>query len=456
MTIINNALSGAAAAQAALNTTSQNVANLQTKGYTRQGVLLSSVNPGNGTSSPGEGVRVGAMLRFSDSYKTQQMWRSNAELGKYTQQQPYLSQLEQVMGDDQSSLSYGVDNFFKALNALGEEPTSAPLRGQVVAQAGALAESFNSIYQVTRNQQVSVGQQRDAILPKFNTLTKNIADLNQRIMAAGATGTNTSGLIDERDRAIDSLSELAAIEVLEQPDGSRSVSLKSGQPLVTGNVAGSLAIDTASGTPKVQLTFARSTYPVNDAAMGGQLGGLGAFEKNILVPLQQSIVAMADQLSTKINTQLAAGMDSAGNPGKALFQASGGGTGGVLSVTAGFTTDDLALSSDGTPGDSGNLQLLVDIKNQDITLPSVGTVILGDADTQLVGKLGIDSQQNQSLLNTATTIRRQAEDDWAATAGVNRDEEAMNLVEFQNMYQANLKVIAVANSLFDATLAMFN
>ncbi|WP_338763767.1 flagellar hook-associated protein FlgK [Massilia sp. METH4] len=455
MTIINNALSGAVAAQAALNAASQNVANLQTKGYTRQGVLLAAVAPGIGTKQAGNGVEVAGLLRISDSYKTQQLWRANSELGRYSTQQPYLTQLEQVMGDSKSSLSYSVDKFFQALNAVGEEPTSAPLRGQVVAQAGALAESFNSIYQVTRNQQLSVQQQREAILPKFSTLTANIASLNQRITAAGATGTNVSALIDERDQAIDSLADLAAIEVLEQPDGSRAVSLKSGQPLVVGNQAATLGIDTTSGTPKMQVTFARSVYGVDDAAIGGQLGGLGAFEKNILKPLQDSIVSMADQLATKINTQLAAGKDGAGNAGKPMFDISSTGATGILSLAAGYTADDLALSSDGTPGDSGNLQLLVDIKNQTITLPSVGSVIIGDADTQMVGKLGIDSQQNKSLLNTATTIRRQAEDDWAATSGVNRDEEAMNLVEFQNMYQANMKVVAVANSLFDATLSMF-
>jgi flagellar hook-associated protein 1 FlgK len=72
-----------------------------------------------------------------------------------------------------------------------------------------------------------------------------------------------------------------------------------------------------------------------------------------------------------------------------------------------------------------------------------------------VGKLGIDSQQNQSQLATATTIRQSSEDDWKSTSAVNTDEEAINLVEFQNMYQANMKVIAVANTLFDSTLQMF-
>ncbi|TWI67614.1 flagellar hook-associated protein 1 FlgK [Pseudoduganella lurida] len=452
MTIINNALSGAVAAQAGLNSASQNVANLQTKGYTRQGVLLAAQAPGIGTQGAGNGVNVTSLLRFSDSYKSQQLWRSNAELGRYTQQQPYLTQLEQVMSDDKSSISYAMDNFFKALNAVGEEPTSGPLRGQVVAQAGALAESFNSIYQVTRNQQVSVQQQREATLPKFNTLTQNIASLNKQIAAAGALGTNTSGLIDERDQAIDALSQLASIEVLEQPDGSRSVSLKSGQPLVAGAVAGSLAIDTTSATPKLVVSFADARFSVDDASMGGQLGGLGDFEKNTLLPLQASIAAMASTLSTEMNAQLAQGQYTDGTPGKPLFATDAG---GILSVVAGYTASDLALSADGTPGDSGNLQLLVDIKNKTVSLNGLGTVMLGDADTQLVGQLGIRSQQNLSLLNTATTIRRQAEDDWAATSGVNKDEEAINIVEFQNMYQANMKVIAVANTLFESTLAMF-
>jgi flagellar hook-associated protein 1 FlgK len=90
-----------------------------------------------------------------------------------------------------------------------------------------------------------------------------------------------------------------------------------------------------------------------------------------------------------------------------------------------------------------------------VNLTSIGNVLIGDADTQLVGKLGTDSQQNQSLMATADTIRRQAEDDWKSTSSVNKDEEAINLVEYQSMYQANMKVITMANTLFDSVLATF-
>jgi len=457
MTLIYNALSGAIAAQAALNTTSQNLANLQTKGYTRQGVLLTAIAPGVGTTSAGSGVQVSSLLRFSDSYKTQQLWRANTEVGAYVEPNRYFLQMEQIMGDDKTSLSSGIDKFFAALNGLGVDPTSSPLRQAVVTSADALSQGFNSIYAVTRNQQISVSQQRDAALPQFNTLLKNIATLNQRIQTAAAVDTNTSALIDERDQQIDQLAQFAAIEVLEQPDGSRSISLKSGQPLVNGRDAGTLFMDTSSGAPVLTLNYGNTKFAIDDTKMGGQLGGLGNYEKNTLAPLQKSISEMAEQLAKKINDQLLAGSDGV-NPtgtGLPLFSFNPTGSGGILSIVPGFKASDLALSSTGAPGDSGNLQLLIDIKNQPITLTSIGSVQLGDADTQLVGKLGVDSAQNKSLLKTAGTIRQQAEDDWAATSSVNKDEEAIDLVQFQQMYNANMRVITVAGQLFDATMAMF-
>lgn len=456
MSILSNALSGSIAAQTALNTTSQNIANLQTKGYTRQGVLLNAMAPGLGSKQAGEGVQVGGLLRFSDSYKNQQMWRAASDLGAHSQTQPYLSQMERVMGDDKSGLSNGVDEFFKALNAAGVDPTSTPLRQQVVTAANSMSQHFNSIYNVTANQRLSVRQQRDALLPSMNQTLANIARLNEGIAGAAAGGTNTSALVDERDMAIDQLASMVSIEVIDQPDGSRSVSMRTGQPLVVGNLASTVSLVSTAGDPVLTLKFGNSQFQLDDTKVGGQMGGLADYDKNILQPLQQSIKDLAEQMADKVNTQLRAGFDTAGNPGKDLFSFNAASTTGMLQIDPAFQASDLAFSADGTPGDSANLQQLITIKNQPVTLTSIGSVLVGDADTQLVGKLGIDSQQNQALLKTATTIRQQSEDDWKSTSGVNQDEEAINLVEFQNMYQANMKVLAVANNLFDATLAMFN
>jgi flagellar hook-associated protein 1 FlgK len=456
MTILNNALSGALASQLALSASSQNIANLQTKGYTRQAALLTAVGPDAGLRAAGNGVAVSALIRFSDGYKSQQLWRAASDLGQHSQSQPYLTQLERVMGDDASSLSGGVDKFFQSLNAVaGVDPTSTPLRQQVVTAAGLMAQRFNSLNNVFSAQLQSVRQQRGAIVDSANAAIADIATLNLKISRANATGDSASALIDTRDLAIDGLAGQMALEVSDQPDGSRNVSLKTGQSLVIGGVAGKLAASGGIGAGQVfTLDFAGTSFGVDAAALGGQLGGLASYEKDTLLPLQQGVADMAQQLADKVNTQLAAGFTMAGNPGKPLFVYTPGGNANMLQVAAGFQTDDLAFSSDGTPGDSGNLAKLVDIKNQAIGVTTLGAVLVSDADTQLVGKLAVDSQQNQAALSTAQSVRNQADQDWQSTSGVNQDEEAVNLVEYQKMYQANMKVMSVANTLFDATLAM--
>ncbi|NGZ87387.1 flagellar hook-associated protein FlgK [Duganella aceris] len=455
MTITYNALSGALAAQAALNTVSQNLANAQTKGYTRQGVLLVAIASDPGAKSAGNGVQIGSLLRFSDSYKSQQMWRAASELGSHAQTQPYLTQLETVMSDNKSSISYGVDNFFKALNAAGVDPTSTPLRQQVITAADSMSQQFNSIYNLTATQLVSVQQQQSAILPSLNESLAGIAALNKQIIEVGASGSNTSALIDKREQLIDGVASQVAVEVITNPDGSANISLKGGQPLVVTNISATLSYQTGTDGPTLTLNFGNTKFKLDDTQVGGQLGGLGDYKKNTLLPLQKSIADIAEQMSKKVNDQLALGFKNATEMGPPLLVFNPASALGLLQVADGFQTGDLAFSSDGTPGDSGNLQQLIDIKSQPITVTSLGTVLLNDADTQLVGKLGIDSQQNQSQLRTATTIRNQSEDDWKSTSAVNTDEEGINLIEFQNMYQANMKVIAVANTLFDSTLQMF-
>lgn len=454
MTIMTNALSGALASQMALSASSQNIANLQTKGYTRQAALLSAVGADASGKAVGNGVQVSSLLRFSDGYKSQQLWRAASETGQYSQTQPYLTQLERVMGDDTASLSVAVDQFFASLNAVaGDNATSTPLRQQVLTAGGLLAQRFNSLNNVYNAQQQSVSQQRSAIVDSANANIAKIAALNARITQANAVGAPASSLIDARDLAIDELAGQMALEVSDQPGGVRDVSLKTGQALVIGNVGGQLKTVGGVGAQSFKLEFASTTFALDAAKLGGQLGGLTVYEQDTLRPMQQGVADIARQLADKINTQLTAGYAMDGSQGKPLFVYTAGAT-DMLTIAPGMEPTGLAFSSDGTQGDTGNLLKLVNINSQTVNVTGLGTVLLSDADTQLVGKLGVLSQQNQAALATAETMRTHALDDWQATSGVNQDEEAVNLVEYQNMYQANMKVMSVANSLFDATLAM--
>ncbi|HEX6736161.1 MAG TPA: flagellar hook-associated protein FlgK [Azonexus sp.] len=459
MTIINNALTGSLAAQAALKTSSQNVANVMTPGYTRQGVLLSSVFLRNGNGiNPGDGVAVPSLIRFSDGYKNQQMWQAASSLGQYSTAQPYLTQLEQVMGDDTTNINAGMDIFFGALNAASVEPTSSPLRQQVITAAGAMAQRFNNLRQLLATQRQSVSQQRTAVVGQINELTRDIALLNQKIAATGATGAIPSGLADERDRKIDQLAGFVGVQVIDQADGSRNVALRGGgQPLVVGSVAATMSVQgNPDGSQTLKLAFAKESFTLVNGNLGGQLGGLDEFESKVLMPLTQSIADMASGLATKVNAQLAAGYTMSGAPGSPLFDFDPTSTNAMLKTTAGLVGQDLGFSSSATvAGNSDNLLAVIDLKNQPVPVSSLGSSLLGDAYTQLVGKLGTDSQQNEASMSTAQTVRDQAEESWKSSSGVNSDEEAINLVQYQQMYQANMKVIAVANQLFDATLAMF-
>lgn len=459
MTVIQNALSGALAAQAALTTASQNIANVMTPGYTRQGVVIATVQPQqSGSLSAGAGVTVPALIRFSDSYKSLQMWQSASTLGQRSTAQPYLTQLEQVMGDDASSINNGLDAFFGALNAASVEPTSSPLRQQVLTSAEALSQRFNSLNTVLSNQRQAVYQQRTAAVSQINGLAGSIATLNQKIAATQATGINASGLIDERDQKIDTLAGLVGVGVVDQADGTRSVSLRSGQPLVVGGVASNMSIQSnPDGSQTLKLNFAKESFALISQNLGGQLGGLDDFEHRVLSPLMQSITDTASAIATKVNNQLGSGYALDGTPGTPLFVFDATSSTNMLAVRPGIVSQDLAFSSDPTlPGNNDNLLTLIDLKKQPVTVTSLGNVLMGDVYTQLTSGLAMQSQQNQAALSTAQTVRDQSEASWKSTSGVNTDEEAMNIMQYQQMYQANMKVISVANDLFNSTLSMMS
>jgi len=467
MSIFNNALSGTLAAKTALTVTSQNIANVMTPGYTRQGVLLGAVVARqNSVLGGGDGVQVSSLIRFSDGYKTQQLWQSASNLARHATSQPYVTQLEQVLGDDASGINSGLDGFFSALNAASVEPSSNPLRQQVITAAEGLAQRFNSLARVLSAQRLSVAQQRTTVVGQINVTTAGIAELNARVALAVATGANASELIDERDRKIDELAAMVSVQVVDQPDGTRSVMLRDGQPLVVGANASTVAVQGhPDGSQTLSLDFARQTFEIAGDRLGGQLGGLHDIESAVLAPLRQSIAEMASEIATRFNAQLAAGHTPGGAPGDLgyadmtqgplfVFDATSGT--GMLAVRSGVMAEDLAFSSSPTePGNNDNLLAMIDLKNQPITVSSLGTVLLGDAHTQLVSNVGMYSKQNQAALSTAQTVRDQATESWKSVSGVNSDEEAVHLIEYQQMYQANLKVIAVANELFDSVLSSF-
>ncbi|MDB6002030.1 MAG: flagellar hook-associated protein FlgK, partial [Rhizobacter sp.] len=262
------------------------------------------------------------------------------------------------------------------------------------------------------------------------------------------------------DRKIDSLSSLVNVQVTDQADGSRNVTLRTGQPLVMGSTAATVSVTTnPDSSQTLKLKFATETFTLTTGSLGGQIGGLDDYERNTLDVMSTSISQVAQGITDSVNTALAAGYGTdptvtTPGSGKPLFQYNP--TTRQMSITPNLVTKDLAFSSNpATPGDSSVLQTIIGLQKQPLTnVTALGSVLLGDAYTQLMGRVATSSQQNNASLGTAETVRTQTQADWKSTSGVNQDEEAVNLIQYQQMYNANMKVIAVANQLFDSTLAI--
>ncbi|MDN7934667.1 flagellar hook-associated protein FlgK [Burkholderia metallica] len=446
MNIMHIGLSGTLAAQAGLNMAARNTANLMTAGYTRQGVHL--------TSRVGGGVDATSLIRFADQYKTQQKWASNAPYGRFSVTESYYKQLEGVMGLGDGSVKAGIDKFFGALSEVSADATNSALRRQVIHAADGLAKSMNALQSALRSQLDGARQQSVATAQEINALAGSIADLNREIANASSVGATPSELIDRRDEAIDRLSALADVRVVTRPNGAIDVDLASGLPLVSGSETATLdVVAQPDGTFSLLLAFADTTYPLDGTRIGGALGGLFEFVDDVMIPQTAAMRSLAGELAERINAQLSAGYGMNGEPGKSLFDVDP--VTGALHVHA-IAPDELGFSSDSTePGNSVNLTKLIDLQRAPIDLPGFGEVALGDAYTTLVGRVGSQSQQNQTMLAMAADVRKHSESAWLAMSGVNMDEEAVNIAEFMQTYSANMKVISVANQLFDVTLASF-
>lgn len=456
MSMIDIAFSGVQAAQHGMNVTSMNVANFRTPGYSRQGIIQSSVGPmGQVGMSAGNGVQVDSIRRISDQYLINQVWNTNTKANYFSTGQQFIGSLEQVIGTDSTSLGKGLDEFFAALSEMTTRPENPALRQQMLNQANSLAMRFNSMNDFISSQKTSINTQRDATVDSINSLSSGIASYNQKITEIESTGGSASALRDQRDELVKQLSGLADVKVTEDGSGKYTVALKGGQPLVSGKTAGQLTSGKdASGNPTMSLKFSTSEFSLNPS-MGGQIGALYDYETGTLQEMQSSVQGMAEAVANLFNDQLAKGYDMNGNPGKPLFIFDPSDTSGMLKVTD-IKQDEIALS--GKPDEQGNgdnLQMLIDLKNTKVEISGMGDMSLNEGAAAIISSIGITSRQNKTELDAAQAVSQQAQTQRDNLSAVNQDEEAMNLQIYMQAYQSNMKVIATGNQIFSDLLNMF-
>ncbi len=314
---INNGLSGLLAAQTALQTTANNVANAATDGYVRQRVELSerpsTVAAG---ASIGNGVSVNGVRRVYDQFVADEVKTAAMSEQRARQVNDLSSRLDKLLGNPEQGISQSVQAFFGRAEALSRDPTSTVNREQLLSEGQVLSDRFAQ----TEQQILRLGNEVDGRLQQdvsqINDLARSLSQINDRIAATANAVPND--LLDERERLLTDLSELIDFTTIRQQDGSVNVLVGNGQPLVLGVKPYELGL-VPNEFDKSRLELAANGQPISGLIAGGEVAGLLTFRNENLDAATRQLGQLALGLTEVFNEQHRQGMDLNGDLGGDFF-----------------------------------------------------------------------------------------------------------------------------------------
>jgi flagellar hook-associated protein 1 len=544
--ILGTALSGLMASQTSLSTTSHNIANVNTDGYSRQRVELSA-RPADflGGNYIGQGVNVATVSRSYDQFITNQLTSSTSAFGETNTYSAMASRVDNIVSSEATGLSPALKSFFNAVNGVANDPSSIPARQVMASEAGSLSQQFNRLssqFDELRNQ---ANSQMQGTVDDINLFAGSIATLNGKIVTESSRTTGAqlpNDLMDQRDALITKLAEKVSVSTIAQKDGTISVFIGKGQSLVLGVNANKLTLAGSSSDPGHKEIYIGGQQISKDIT-GGDLSGALKFRDEILEPAQQQLGLVAAGVAVQFNAVHTTGFDLNGDAGTDMFslgtpvlnmpvipdastvgsitatydpltigqltpsdyQLSYDGTnfsltrlsdntattfvgpppstiaGPGFSISTGATvaandsflirptfdaakkmttliTDPAKIAAAGTTGGSGspipgdNTVALSLAGLEKISTLSGGKSTLSDAYGQLVTQVGTLTHSAKVSNSAQEVLLNQAKQTRESLAGVNLDEEAANLIKFQQSYQAAAQVVNVASSLFDTLI----
>jgi flagellar hook-associated protein 1 FlgK len=465
--LLGVATSGLLAFQRSMTTTSHNIANVNTEGYSRQSVDLETRRPqSTGAGFIGRGVNVAAIDRAYDSFLTTELRSSSsshAELESYFQ---FASKVDNFVANENTGLTSGLQAFFNSTQEVADDPTSIPARQAMLSEANNLAYRFNSLGERLESLQGEVNHTTEATITEVNSLAGSIAEMNERIViATGASGGNPpNDLLDKRDLMITQLSEMVDVTTVEQQDGAVNLFIGKGQILVIGNTAAELATTPSITSPgQLDTTISIGTAPsinITGSLSGGVLGGVKRFQDEILAPAISSLDDIATKFAADFNAQHSGGWDLNGVAGTNTFFTITPATDAAKNIKVAITDPvgiaasaiDPLVTADAI-GNNENMLSLAQLQFDNTMLG--GTASFHEAYGRIVGDIG--SKTHAAEINEAAQagLLQHARTAVDSLSGVNLDEEAANLLKFQQAYQATAQVISISKSLFDTLINSF-
>lgn len=551
--VLNTAKVGLLAQQLAIEVTGQNIANVQTEGYSRQQINFEALNPRNfSLGQLGTGVRVVGVERSHDKFLFSQILGEGDALGQFGVRKDVFDQLEILFSESNGqSLNQSLGNFFSSLQDLSSNPAGLPERSSVLAEAQNLTTTFNnlgnSLFQIQRNLDATIQVEAERI----NSLTSEIAELNKAIHANEPVAFSANDLRDRRDQRVKDLSELIDLNYVDEMDGQISLTLSNGTPLVLQSTAFSLSTQqngNNKGFQDIVVSGLNGTSTnVTSLVTGGSLKGLIDMRDTEVQGVKDKLDLLAASFIQEFNNvhQQGFGIDgttgnnfftpptvtteiNTNNTGTATLTATNGNpsaisidkfeititgantftlnnltTGlneGTFNFTAGSTfnlaggfavtisggaaagdrfklsvsenaAQTMSLSSDvasngskiaagsNSSSDGANALNLIDLQSR-LSFNSVTHVAAGSGSFtfdefygSIVSDLGIQSFSTQANFEQQEGILLQLNTRRESIAGVSIDEEFINMVKFQQAYNAAARLIGVVDELLDTVIS---
>lgn len=446
------ALRSLLAQQAGLEVTSNNIANVNTPGYSRQrailrqdpAVLLGDVQFGTGVSlDKVESIR-DRVLELRIHQETQQQGELEAFLGATQQIEALFNEARGV------GLEGALSALFNSFSALAANPTSVPLRQGTLTAAQNLASALNRAAADLATQQTSIDREITQATGEINQLTAQLAEANRAVTQRTGVGLDAGEAADRREQLLRQLAGLIDISVIDAGDGGVTVTTQGGAALVVAdrNIPLQAVPNPGNALRHIFSQNADITASIN----GGKLGGLLRVRDTIIPGIAGDLDALAAGIATAFNTQHRAGFDLNSAAGADLFVPPAAISGAASSLRLAFTNPALlAASSDGSAGSSGNATAISGLRDQ----PIVNGQRPADFYQGLVFRLGNETAAAQAEIEAESLVLQQLENQRGALSGVSLDEEAANLLRYQRAFEASARLVSVVDDLTQTTLDMF-
>ncbi len=460
-TVFNRGLDGINVALKGLATASNNIANINTKGYARQQIVVSPrLASADGV---GGGAEVVAVQSIVSPFVEMQLFTTANRFGTYDGRRPTVTQIENIWADSQQNgIGKSLSDYFNAWSSLANDPSSSSLRQTVVSIGETVAGHFNTVSSQLKQLKRDLSSEISDRADKINEMLGAIAGLNQNISEAGGPN-KAQDMASQRTYLLRQLSEEMSVAYFEDPEGNVQVTTENGTALVNRYDAATLSVTNNlgyNGNIAIGVTLPGDTtaLDITSRITGGRLGG-NLIERNTTLNQQiADIDELAYEFVTEINGLHSTGFGLDGSTNNLFFAALGSSQDAAANIRVDANVQNnlnlvAAAGADPTTTGVGNNTMALQIfglRNSQVMSGNTQTFtdyyrgIVGEA-----GSLSASIQQNfdlQQKLLTQTEIQRES------ISGVNLDEEGATIIQYQKAFQASSRIMGVANELMDALL----